>query len=271
MTAGMSARMSELVAGGVPFAQATVVRVQSPTSVHAGDAAVILPDGSIEGFVGGHCTENSVRMAALDALDSGKSVLLRVLPEGEVAFPESEGARVVVNPCLSGGALEIFIQPQLPAPVIWVRGHSPIASCDEGAGRPARIRRQRLRGRRGANRGHGGGDLQPWRRRRGRCDPVGPRRRNRVRRPRRQSTARCGGSRRAEPHRRRTSPGPIPGRAGHRGAHRTGDSAVDPRRGRRNDPVARAGGGAAQVAGGSRRPDRAASRRPPRRSTRCAA
>lgn len=129
MTAGMSARISELVAEGLPFAQATVVRVQAPTSVHAGDAAVILPDGSIEGFVGGHCTENSVRVAALDALDSGESVLLRVLPEGESAFPESEGAQVVVNPCLSGGSLEIFIQPQLPAPVIWVSGRSPIATA----------------------------------------------------------------------------------------------------------------------------------------------
>ena len=36
-----------------PFVHATVVRAQEPTSARAGDAAVILADGTIEGFVGG--------------------------------------------------------------------------------------------------------------------------------------------------------------------------------------------------------------------------
>ena len=47
---------------------------------------------------------------------SGESLLLRVLPEDEDAFPESPGASVVVNPCLSGGALEIYLEPLLPPP-----------------------------------------------------------------------------------------------------------------------------------------------------------
>ncbi|GGO61348.1 hypothetical protein GCM10012289_03360 [Nonomuraea cavernae] len=119
--------MEELVAGRVPFVHAVVVRAQLPTAVSPGDDAIILPDGSIEGFVGGQCAESSVRTAALGALQDGRTVLLRVLPSGEQDFPDSPGARVVVNPCLSGGALEIFLQPLLPPPVLWVSGDSPIA------------------------------------------------------------------------------------------------------------------------------------------------
>ncbi|MEU8247723.1 XdhC family protein [Nonomuraea sp. NPDC048916] len=120
-------RMEELVADRVPFVHAVVVRAQLPTAVSPGDDAIILPDGSIEGFVGGQCAESSVRTAALGALQDGRTVLLRVLPSDEQDFPDSPGARVVVNPCLSGGALEIFLQPLLPPPVLWVSGDSPIA------------------------------------------------------------------------------------------------------------------------------------------------
>ncbi|MBV8291369.1 MAG: XdhC family protein, partial [Mycobacterium sp.] len=70
-----------------------------------------------------------VRKAALGALQTGQSVLLRVLPDGDVHFPEAPGACVVVNPCLSGGALEIFLTPQLPSPLIRVYGASPIAEA----------------------------------------------------------------------------------------------------------------------------------------------
>ena len=38
-----------------------------------------------------------------------------------------EGAVVEHNPCLSGGALEIFIEPQLPAARLVIVGGSPIA------------------------------------------------------------------------------------------------------------------------------------------------
>jgi len=131
MTSRMSSRVSELTAGRVPFVHATVVRAQVPTSARAGDDAIVLADGSIEGFVGGQCAESSVRTAALGALKDGQTVLLRVLPEGDVDFPESPGAQVVVNPCLSGGALEIFLEPMLPAPLVQVVGNTPVADALE--------------------------------------------------------------------------------------------------------------------------------------------
>jgi xanthine dehydrogenase accessory factor len=125
----ISERARQLVAARTPFVHATVVRAQPPTSAYPGDEAILLADGTIEGFVGGECAENSVRKAALGALQAGESVLLRVLPDGDVHFPEAPGACVVVNPCLSGGSLEIFLTPQLPAPLIQIYGATPIADA----------------------------------------------------------------------------------------------------------------------------------------------
>jgi xanthine dehydrogenase accessory factor len=88
----------------------------------------VLPDGSIEGFVGGACAETSVRLQALRSLETGEALLLRIVPEGD-ATAETEGALVVRNPCLSGGALEIFLEPRLPAPRIAVVGGTPIGNA----------------------------------------------------------------------------------------------------------------------------------------------
>ncbi|MFC7278263.1 XdhC family protein [Paractinoplanes rhizophilus] len=115
-------RVRELTGARQPFVHATVVRAQAPTSAMPGDDAVILADGSIEGFVGGVCAETSVRAAALDTLRDGNTMLLRVLPDGAASFPDAPGAQVVVNPCLSGGAIEIFLRPMLPRPLIGVAG-----------------------------------------------------------------------------------------------------------------------------------------------------
>ncbi len=125
----ISERARQLLAARTPFVHATVVRAQPPTSSYPGDEAILLADGTIEGFVGGQCAQNSVRKAALGALQAGESVLLRVLPDGDVRFPEAPGACVVVNPCLSGGSLEIFLPPQLPAPLIRIYGATPIADA----------------------------------------------------------------------------------------------------------------------------------------------
>ncbi len=125
----MDERARQLLRSRTPFVHATVVRAAPPTPAHPGDEAILLSDGTIEGFVGGHCAQNSVRKAAMGALQTNESVLLRVLPDGDVHFPEAPGACVVVNPCLSGGALEIFLVPQVPAPLVRVFGATPIADA----------------------------------------------------------------------------------------------------------------------------------------------
>jgi xanthine dehydrogenase accessory factor len=125
----IATRVAELVGERVPFVLATVVRAEMPTSARPGDAAIIVADGSIEGFVGGQCAESSVQMAALKVLDSGEALLLRVLPEGDDEFPERPGAQAIVNPCLSGGAIEVFLEPKLPAATLSIVGSTPIAEA----------------------------------------------------------------------------------------------------------------------------------------------
>ena len=127
---------ARLTADRVPFVEATVVWAQRPTSVRAGDAAIVLRDGTIQGFVGGACAEASVRLHALRGLETDEPMLLRILPEDAAeAADVREGEVTVNNPCLSGGALEIFLEPRLPAARIRVVGASPIgrALADLGA------------------------------------------------------------------------------------------------------------------------------------------
>jgi xanthine dehydrogenase accessory factor len=123
----VTASAVELEAAGIAFVEATVVRCVAPTSALPGDRAIVLGDGTIEGFVGGSCADTTVRLQALRTLETGEPMLLRILP-GEADGPSGEpGAVVVANPCLSGGALELFLEPHLPLPRVAVAGASPVA------------------------------------------------------------------------------------------------------------------------------------------------
>jgi xanthine dehydrogenase accessory factor len=119
-------RMEELIAARVPFVTATVVRAMSPTSVRPGDSALVLADGQIDGFVGGVCAQASVRLHAARALETGEAVILRLEP-GAGEETVEDGIVVDHNPCLSGGTMEIFLEPQLPALRIVIAGDTPIA------------------------------------------------------------------------------------------------------------------------------------------------
>jgi xanthine dehydrogenase accessory factor len=130
MDAALSRRAHELAERGEPFVTATVVRAQRPTSAEAGNVALVLADGTIEGFVGGDCAEHSVRAYGLKAIESGEPVLLRILPFGDNPDGEEvareDGAVTVENPCLSGGAIEVFLEPVVRAPRVLVEGDTPI-------------------------------------------------------------------------------------------------------------------------------------------------
>ncbi len=132
----LAERVRGLVEGRTPFVVATVVGARRPTSVRPGDTAVVLADGTIDGFVGGVCAESSVRLYSLRALETGEPVLLRLVPGDGGTDTDASGAGAVVehNPCLSGGALEIFLDPQLPAPRIVIIGSSPISRALEKLG-----------------------------------------------------------------------------------------------------------------------------------------
>jgi xanthine dehydrogenase accessory factor len=129
-------RMEQLLSAREPFVAATVVRAAKPTSVRPGDAALVLADGTIEGFVGGVCAQESVRLHAARVLETGEGVLLRLLP-GVAAEEERDGVVVSHNPCLSGGALEIFLDPRPVAPRIGIVGDTPIARALAAVARAA--------------------------------------------------------------------------------------------------------------------------------------
>ncbi|WP_442542424.1 XdhC family protein [Arthrobacter sp. KN11-1C] len=124
----LAAKAQKLVERREPFVRATVVRAQHPTSAHAGDTALVLANGDIDGFLGGTCVEASVREYGLQALSKHEPLLLRVVP-GEPSRIREEGAVEVANPCLSGGAVEIFLEPHMPAPRVVVVGATPVAQA----------------------------------------------------------------------------------------------------------------------------------------------
>ena len=124
----LMARASELRAKRVPFVLATVLRAEAPTSAKPGDSAVVLADGSIEGFVGGSCAQATVRAESLRSLADRCPRMVLIAPDADAA-PAGAGVVRVSNPCLSGGTLEMFLEPTLPAPLMRVYGTSPIAAA----------------------------------------------------------------------------------------------------------------------------------------------
>lgn len=128
MSFDLLARADGLRAARVPFVLATVVRAERPTSARPGDRAVILADGTVEGFVGGACAAATLRAQSAALLHAGgpASTLLRIAP-GPDAGPAAPGTVVVDNPCLSGGTLEIFLEAVMPSTLVHVLGDTPIA------------------------------------------------------------------------------------------------------------------------------------------------
>ena len=126
----LAGRAEALAAAGTPFVWATVVRAERPTSAKPGDSALVLADGQVDGFVGGDCAESTVRAQALEVLATATPRLVRITPSPEdVGVADDDGVVTVHNPCLSGGSLEIFLEPSVPLPVVAVFGHAPIATA----------------------------------------------------------------------------------------------------------------------------------------------
>jgi xanthine dehydrogenase accessory factor len=123
----LEVRAEELRAARTPFVSATVVQAERPTSAKPGDTALVLADGTVVGFVGGECAATSVQVEALAALAREEPVLLRITPSPPEEGEGRPGTVTVHNPCLSGGTLEIFLEPALPPPLVVVHGDAPIA------------------------------------------------------------------------------------------------------------------------------------------------
>ncbi|MCB0195949.1 MAG: XdhC family protein, partial [Anaerolineae bacterium] len=120
-------KASELLNEGVPFATATVVRAEKPTSGKPGDKAIITPTGVMHGWIGGSCAQPTVVKEALTALAEREPRLIRLSTD-----PHSEGRAGLIDlpmTCFSGGTLEIYIEPQFPLPRLVVIGNLPVAQA----------------------------------------------------------------------------------------------------------------------------------------------
>ncbi len=134
-------KIGRLRAEEKPFVIATVVRAEKPTSAKAGAKALITGDGMLDGWVGGSCAEPSVRREARRALEEGRPRLIRLCPPEMLGKAPQEGVVEIALTCISGGTLEIYIEPQLSQPHLVVIGHLATAQALLllGAGRGWRV------------------------------------------------------------------------------------------------------------------------------------
>jgi len=118
--------IARLTAAGTAYALATVVRTEAPTSAKAGDRAVLDEDGIVAGWVGGGCAQPAVTRNALQAMQDGRTRLIRIsrdlegLEAGIIGYPMT---------CQSGGTLDIFIEPVIAKPLIVIAGKTAIAKA----------------------------------------------------------------------------------------------------------------------------------------------
>ena len=122
-----------LRAEGEPFVIATVVAYKSPQSAKPGSKAIIKPDGSISGWIGGGCVQPIVVREAQKALNTGKPKLVSISPEA--THGDWKGVEAYLMTCQGGGSLEIYLEPVLPKPNLLIVGSSPVAQILAGLGR----------------------------------------------------------------------------------------------------------------------------------------
>jgi len=124
---GVLEQAAELARRGEAFALATVVWRQGPSSSKAGSRAIITAGGEVHGWIGGACAEPAVIRQARGVIESGAARLLLLGSSEQFGGAVPEGMTVVPISCQSEGAVEVYIEPVLPAPRLVVVGGSPMA------------------------------------------------------------------------------------------------------------------------------------------------
>ena len=112
-----------------PFALVTVLRTQPPTSAKAGDKAVVTADGRIHGWIGGGCAQPTVIKTVRDALADGQPRNIRISPATETTTQQLNDVLEFGMACHSGGTLELFIEPMVPAAQLTIIGDSAVAKA----------------------------------------------------------------------------------------------------------------------------------------------
>jgi len=127
MTPGVLELAGDLERRGRTFVLATVVWRRGPSSGKQGSKAVIFPDGSVRGWLSGACAEPTVIREARAAMADGHPRLLFLGPSDELDGVLRSGVSTVPLACESEGALEVYLEPNVPPPHVVVIGRSPAA------------------------------------------------------------------------------------------------------------------------------------------------
>jgi len=123
---GVLEEMGELTRRGEPFALATVVWRQSPSSSQPGARAIITAGGELHGWIGGACAEPVVIREAQQVMAEGTARLLLLGTPEQLGPAVPDGMTVIPISCQSEGALEVYIEPVLPVPHLVIVGDSPM-------------------------------------------------------------------------------------------------------------------------------------------------
>jgi xanthine dehydrogenase accessory factor len=127
MRADLLRRAAELTRTREAFAIATVVRREPASSAQIGNTALIDESGAFHGWLGGSCIRSIAVAEAVSAINDGAPRLISISPH-----PEAErrpGVKTLPMTCHSGGTVDIFIEPVLPAPRLLVFGVSAAAQA----------------------------------------------------------------------------------------------------------------------------------------------
>ena len=125
MTLDVLTLAADLAGRRQPFVMATVVWRRAPSSGREGAKALVLADGAVRGWLGGACAEPTVVKEALDAMGDGRPRVMLLGPAGDREVRMREGVVAVPMACESEGAMEVHLEPFLPAPHLVVVGESP--------------------------------------------------------------------------------------------------------------------------------------------------
>jgi xanthine dehydrogenase accessory factor len=118
-----------------PVAVATVVRREAPTSGKPGDKAIITEEGDVHGWIGGGCTKGIIIKEALECIKDRSSRLVRI--QTDLDAPELPGVKNYKMTCMSGGTVEVFVEPMIPTMEIQIFGRSHIAQALANVGHAA--------------------------------------------------------------------------------------------------------------------------------------
>ena len=122
-------RVAALRREGQSFATATVVGRRAPVSAHLGDRAIVYADGRMEGFVGGACSREIVRKQALECIRGRHARLVSIRPDAATASSSDPEHVVVPMTCVSEGAVDVYVEPNVRPRRLIVVGTTPVADA----------------------------------------------------------------------------------------------------------------------------------------------